>query len=80
MNPPANSPTTTPGATVMAASIATAEADASSVRIAMTGSAVRVMRLPSALTACAAHSRMQSGFCRRPSPGLVVSVMPENQP
>jgi hypothetical protein len=44
---------------------ATAGADAFSDEIAMIGSAVRVMRLPTALTACAAHSLRKSACAHK---------------
>ena len=60
MKPEANSARTTPGAMVMALSSETPEADAPSDEIATIGKAVRVIRLPTALTACAAHRRRKS--------------------
>jgi len=58
--PAANTATTTPGAIAIALKIDTETADALSVVIAMMGNAVRVTRLPTALTACAAQSLRKS--------------------
>ena len=60
MNPDANSATITPGAIAAALSHETEVAEALSAEIAMIGKAVRVMRSPNALTACAAHSLRKS--------------------
>jgi hypothetical protein len=57
MKPAPTRAISTPGAIVIALKSATAEAEASSEEIATIGRAVRVMRLPTALTACAAHNR-----------------------
>jgi hypothetical protein len=51
---------TTPGAIVIALKIETIVADAPRDEMAMMGTAVRVMRLPTALTAWAAHKRRKS--------------------
>jgi len=55
----------TPGAIVIALRIDTIVADAPNEEIAMMGMAVRVMRLPTALTACAAHKRRKSACAHR---------------
>jgi hypothetical protein len=60
MKPEAKSAITTPGAIVIALNTATAVPEALSDEIAMIGKAVRVMRLPTALTACAAHNLPKS--------------------
>ena len=67
--PPANNPTSTPGATPSAESTATSVGDARSMRMAMMGSAVRVMRLPKALPICAPHSRRKSAWRHSPPDG-----------
>lgn len=65
LKPDANGAVITPGAIVIALWIDTIVADAPSEEIAMMGTAVRVMRLPTALTACAAHKRRKSACAHR---------------
>ena len=55
--PPIASETRTLGPRAIAASRPRSDGLASTARTAMTGSAVRVIRAPTALTACAAHRR-----------------------